>query len=116
WMKGASPTHGRLRGRRRGRMLEPDGHRSVNVTRLKSGAVLILLGIGGPSCGDQPRAGAAPETSGTARAPAGRGKVSILIYYDMEGVSGQEDWRTASYAHQDQYRLGRELLTADVNA
>ena len=43
-------------------------------------------------------------------------KPRILIYHDMEGLSGEDDWRMFSYSHPEQYKVGRELLTADVNA
>lgn len=43
-------------------------------------------------------------------------KPRILIYHDMEGLSGEDDWRMFSFAHPEQYTKGRELLTADVNA
>jgi D-amino peptidase len=42
-------------------------------------------------------------------------KIQILIHYDMEGLSGQDDWRTA-FSMYEQYKKGQELLTADVNA
>jgi len=34
----------------------------------------------------------------------------------MEGLSGEDDWRMFRYPHTEQYKIGRELLTADVNA
>lgn len=43
-------------------------------------------------------------------------KPRILIYHDMEGLSGEDDWRMFSFSHPEQYAKGRELLTADVNA
>jgi D-amino peptidase len=43
-------------------------------------------------------------------------KPRILIYHDMEGLSGEDDWRMFSFGHPEQYAVGRELLTADVNA
>lgn len=43
-------------------------------------------------------------------------KPRILIYHDMEGLSGEDDWRMFSFSHPEQYNKGRELLTADINA
>src|ERR1700716_2363558 len=43
-------------------------------------------------------------------------KPRILIYHDMEGLAGEDDWRMFNYSHPDQYNVGRELLTADINA
>jgi D-amino peptidase len=40
----------------------------------------------------------------------------VLIYHDMEGLSGQDDPNTFRFAHPGPYALGRQLLTADVNA
>ena len=47
---------------------------------------------------------------------AQQAKPRILIYHDMEGLSGEDDWRMFNFSHPEQYAKGRELLTADVNA
>lgn len=39
-----------------------------------------------------------------------------MVYYDMEGLSGQDDPDTFRYSKPAAYRLGRQLLTDDVNA
>jgi D-amino peptidase len=44
------------------------------------------------------------------------GKLRVLVYHDMEGISGQSDWHTFSYSFPDAYQKGRELLVADLNA
>ena len=49
-------------------------------------------------------------------APNNDGKITIMLRYDMEGLSGQDDYRTAYVYYHEQYNKGRELLTADVNA
>ncbi len=41
--------------------------------------------------------------------------IDILLIYDMEGVSGLDEWRMFD-ASFPEYERGRELLTADVNA
>lgn len=41
--------------------------------------------------------------------------VAVLLVYDMEGVSGLDDWRMFD-ANFPEYEQGRELLTGDVNA
>jgi D-amino peptidase len=43
-------------------------------------------------------------------------KPRILIYHDMEGLAGEDDFRQFNFSHPEQYAKGRELLTADVNA
>lgn len=40
----------------------------------------------------------------------------ILLLYDMEGVSGQDDITTAQPEYPEAYAKGRRLLTDDVNA
>ncbi|MFC2142293.1 M55 family metallopeptidase [Acidobacteriota bacterium] len=49
-------------------------------------------------------------------APNDDGVLRILVLYDMEGLSGQNDWRTTDFSHPEFYSSGRELLTDDVNA
>jgi D-amino peptidase len=44
------------------------------------------------------------------------GELRVLVYYDMEGLSGQDDWRTYLFRYPEQYRRGQKLLAADVNA
>ncbi len=44
------------------------------------------------------------------------GKTKILLLFDMEGVSGQNDLRSLSYSYKEYYEPVRELLTKDVNA
>jgi len=40
----------------------------------------------------------------------------VLVYHDMEGLSGQSDWHTIDYDFPERYQGGRELLVADLNA
>ncbi|MDP2326302.1 MAG: M55 family metallopeptidase [Gammaproteobacteria bacterium] len=44
------------------------------------------------------------------------GKIRVLLYYDMEGLSGQTDWRSIIWRFEEPYTLGRDLLVNDVNA
>ncbi len=39
----------------------------------------------------------------------------ILIYYDMEGISGIHHWKLTSFGYKE-YEQGRKFLTSDVNA
>ncbi len=43
-------------------------------------------------------------------------KPRILLYHDMEGLAGEDDWRQFNFSHPEQYKKGQELLTADINA
>ncbi len=40
----------------------------------------------------------------------------VLVYHDMEGLSGQDDPNTFRHAHPDRYAEGRAALMADLNA
>jgi D-amino peptidase len=40
----------------------------------------------------------------------------VLVYHDMEGLSGQDDPNTFRYSHPDRYAEGRAALMADLNA
>ena len=44
------------------------------------------------------------------------GLIRILVLYDMEGLSGQKEWRTTDFSYSEYYKRGQELLTDDVNA
>jgi D-amino peptidase len=48
-------------------------------------------------------------------APNTDGITKILVYYDMEGISGQNDMRSLSFGNEE-YNQAREWLTNDVNA
>ncbi len=51
----------------------------------------------------------------SAPAPDSDGMVKILLYYDMEGISGQNNIRSLDYGNKE-YEAAREWLTNDVNA
>src|SRR5687768_5314671 len=57
----------------------------------------------------------APFTLEAPRAPAA-GRVRVLVLHDMEGLYGQDDWKTFDFSFPEHYRRGQELLVADVNA
>lgn len=44
------------------------------------------------------------------------GELRVLVYHDMEGLSGQDDWRTFDFSYPEFYQKGQELLVNDVNA
>ncbi len=54
-------------------------------------------------------------TIGTPRARNGD-TLRVLVYHDMEGLAGQDDYRTFNYSHPEFYAKGRQYLVADVNA
>ena len=56
-------------------------------------------------------------TATTTHAPqASRAPVRVLVYHDMEGLAGQDDWRTFLFSHPEKYPDGQKLLAADLNA
>ena len=61
--------------------------------------------------------GLATASSAIAQEPrAGGAPIRVLVYHDMEGLAGQDDWRTFSFRHTAQYSEGQKMLAADLNA
>lgn len=60
--------------------------------------------------------GEVPSRVVEAPAPDVDGVVRVLVYHDMEGLTGQSDPNTFRFAHPDRYAVGRSYLTGDVNA
>ncbi len=60
----------------------------------------------------------APPATRTLSDPvrAAPGQLRVLVYHDMEGLAGQSDPSTFRFNHPEAYRLGQELLAADLNA
>jgi len=52
----------------------------------------------------------------SAPAPNRDGKLRILLSHDMEGLSGQSDWRTFVAKLPADFKRGQALLAGDVNA
>jgi D-amino peptidase len=55
----------------------------------------------------------------TAAAPPShttRAGVRVLVYHDMEGLAGQDDWHTFLFSHPEKYPEGQKMLAADLNA
>src|SRR5262245_4756658 len=42
--------------------------------------------------------------------------IRVLVYHDMEGLAGQDDWRSYLFSHPEKYPDGQKLLAADLNA
>jgi D-amino peptidase len=67
------------------------------------------------------RAGTAP-TPALARGLVARpgqapgAPIRVLVYHDMEGLAGQDDWRSFLFSHPEKYPDGQKLLAADLNA
>lgn len=59
--------------------------------------------------------GGAGVTLSAPRAPRA-GQLRVLVYHDMEGLAGQDDYRTFLFSHPEYYARGREYLAADINA
>jgi D-amino peptidase len=77
------------------------------LDRTKVAIVWVLLSTGFPASAE-PWAAVAKQTN--TRTP------HILLTYDMEGLSGQDDIASAEPEEVEAYKRGRRLLTDDVNA
>lgn len=88
----------------------PAAKRFAPTVLLLAGTVL-LLGLATRQ-GDQPTA---PYTLESPRVPPSD-RVRVLVLHDMEGLAGQDDWKTFDFDFPESYRRGQELLAADVNA
>lgn len=81
--------------------------------------LLFLFVLFLAACGETQKAESAKESSigryFSNPAPDTDGVIKILVYYDMEGISGQNDIRSLSFGNKE-YNQAREWLTNDVNA
>ena len=94
-----------------------EGQRVVERGVVRAGvffAAALALGACAPSVPEP----AVRAEARTLEAPAADadGIVRVLVYHDMEGLTGQSDPNTFRFAHPDRYALGRTYLTGDVNA
>ena len=55
-------------------------------------------------------------TAATPRGARRAAAVRVLVYHDMEGLAGQDDWRTFLFSHPERYPEGQKMLAADLNA
>ena len=55
-------------------------------------------------------------TRNVAAARAPNAPVRVLVYHDMEGLAGQDDWQTFLFSHPEKYPEGQKMLAADLNA
>ena len=81
-------------------------------------AMPFVMACGGPDS-PQAEAGARPAQEPwsveTARIDASDG-LRVLVLHDMEGLSGQSDWRTFDFQERELYARGQEMLAGDINA
>ncbi len=70
---------------------------------------VVLFSLEGTIASDQPYTLESPAADAD-------GKLSVLVYHDMEGLAGQDDWRTFLYAKKEFYPKGQEYLINDINA
>lgn len=73
---------------------------------------------GTPTPQDSTRASVGGTGGVTLQAPAARkdSALRVLVYHDMEGLAGQDDYRTFNYSHPEFYAKGQGYLIADINA
>ena len=88
---------------------------STRVGKRVLGAAFTILVASGCGGADEPTASSEPRTL-EAPAADSDGVVRVLVYHDMEGLTGQSDPNTFRFAHPERYAIGRTYLTGDVNA
>ena len=83
-----------------------------------SARALVAACVLAAGCAPAEDAAIVSTESRTLEAPAADvdGVARVLVYHDMEGLTGQTDPNTFRYSHPDRYALGRTYLTGDVNA
>jgi len=79
-------------------------------------AALLVVAACGPT--DPSQALARADEPRVLEAPAADvdGITRVLVYHDMEGLTGQTDPNTFRFARPEAYARGRQYLTGDVNA
>jgi D-amino peptidase len=84
--------------------------------------MLAICAAAAACSGGAPSPAPPADTASTAgvslSAPAARrdSALRVLVYHDMEGLSGQDDYRTFNYSHPEHYAKGQEYLAGDINA
>src|SRR3954471_10564888 len=106
-----------------GRRIVPRHHSGCDMTKQRvlhlAGAcvTLLIVAIGTTRHGDASTPSTAPGpqafTSPRPRAPGA--PVRVLVYHDMEGLAGQDDWQSFLFSHPEKYPAGQKLLAADIN-
>jgi len=94
---------------------------SAGLFRLLIGVVLVVASGCAPArqpdtpgAQADPNRPAQPWTLADA-APDTSDGIRVLVLHDMEGLSGEDDWRMFDYG-MPEYEHGQQLLVADVNA
>lgn len=90
----------------------------MSSTKWMSSLAVCALSLacdGGKQAANQVASIARGVTLSAAAAP-NPGRLRVLVYHDMEGLAGQDDFRTFNFSHQAYYARGRQLLADDVNA
>lgn len=78
-------------------------------------ALVLVLVSCSPSGPGDPTASGEPRTLEDPAADTD-GVLRVLVYHDMEGLTGQSDPNTFRFSHPERYAVGRTYLTGDVNA
>ncbi len=78
--------------------------------------LLLAAGLAGCMAGSPEGEADRPGRVLLTPAPDDDGVTRVLVYHDMEGLAGQDDWRTFLFPWTEFYEEGRKWLTADMNA
>lgn len=76
-----------------------------------TGTLAAVIACGGGSVSDSTEPRSLEEPAADVD-----GVVRVLVYHDMEGLSGQSDPNTFRFSHPERYVVGQSYLTGDVNA
>jgi len=87
----------------------------MNLKKSFSWSFCLFFLIVSFSCNSGPKSEASPGRIISDPTADTDGVTKILLYYDMEGLSGLNDIKTIDFDNPE-YTPGRELLTNDVNA
>ncbi|MGH7444881.1 MAG: M55 family metallopeptidase, partial [Longimicrobiales bacterium] len=90
-------------------------------SQVAAGVLALVTAAGTVACTDTGAAAGGAQATDDGRiysapGPGIDGQIRVLVLHDMEGLSGQSDPRTFSYANSELYAQGQELLVGDVNA
>jgi len=77
---------------------------SIRQLALAGAACLVAAGL------------AATAVATRTDARTSKAAVRVLVYHDMEGLAGQDDWKTYLFSHPEKYPEGQKMLAADLNA
>src|SRR4029434_6198779 len=84
----------------------------MSTRRLISLAAILLVGGGVGATVVAQRS----DAFATVSPPVRSAPVRVLVYHDMEGLAGQDEWQSFLFSHPEKDPARQKLLVADLNA